>query len=326
MMLQRKDSVMSILSRPYFHDEEAAFAEAERVLWPQGPECPHCGVVDDAHKIPANPEKRVRHGLYRCNGCKKQFTARVGTVFEASKVPLHKWLQVVYLMTSSKKGVSAHQIHRALEVTYKTAWFMCHRVREAMRDGAFAPFGGNGGAVEVDETFIGKEPGVVKAKNARGGSHKMKVLTLVDRDTKRARSVVVDDLKKSTLIPILRENIAKEAFILTDEASQYQGLAISPDFGGHDWVNHSAEEYVRPGFPEVHTNTVEGFYSIFKRGMKGVYQHCAKKHLHRYAAEFDFRYNHRVANGVEDQERAEIALKGFRGKRLKYQGSSQVLA
>lgn len=187
-----------------------------------------------------------------------------------------------------------------------------------MRDGELAPFGSNGGAVEVDETFIGKEPGVTKAPNARGGSHKTKVLTLVDRDTKRARSIVVDDLTKATLLPIPRENISREAFILTDEAARYKGLATSPDFSGHDWVNHSRDEYVRPGFPEVHTNTVEGFYSIFKRGMKGVYQHCGKQHLHRYAAEFDFRYNNRVANGVDDAERGALALHGASGKRLTY--------
>ena len=306
---------MSILSRPYFHNEEAAFAHVEGVMWPNGPECPHCGGTERIGKIKANPEKRVRLGLHKCGDCKKQFTVRVGTVFEASKVPLHKWLQAVYLMTSSKKGVSAHQLHRALEVTYKTAWFMAHRVREAMREGDLAPFGTTGGAVEVDETFIGKEPGVTKAPNSRGGSHKMKVLTLVDRDLGRARSFVVDDLKKSTLIPILRENIGREALLLTDEARQYQGLATDPAWSGHDWVNHSAGEY---GRDEVHTNTVEGYYSVFKRGMKGTYQHCAKRHLHRYLAEFDFRYNNRSANGVEDSERADVALLGARGKRLTY--------
>ncbi len=317
---------MSVLSAPYMHDEAAAFAHVEAMLWADGPVCPHCGVVDRAYRLEGvrtkpskkNPEGKERHGLWKCRDCRGQFTVRKGTIFEESHLPLHLWLQAIHLMVSSKKGISSHQLHRVLGITYKSAWFLTHRIRECMRDGALAPFGSNGGAVEVDETFIGKEPGVTKAPNARGGSHKMKVLTLVDRDTKRARSIVVDDLKKSTLIPILRANIAKEALILTDEARQYQGLAISPDFAGHDWVNHSADEYVRPGFPEVHTNTVEGFYSIFKRGMKGIYQHCGKQHLHRYAAEFDFRYNHRSGNGVEDAERGALALCGAVGKRLTY--------
>ncbi|RBI67300.1 IS1595 family transposase [Roseovarius sp. TE539] len=317
---------MSVLSKLYMHDEAAAFAHVESIIWPDGPVCPHCGVVDRAYRLTGvrskpskkNPEGKERHGLWKCRECRAQFTVRKGTIFEESHIPMHKWLQAIHLMVSSKKGISAHQLHRVLEITHKSAWFMAHRIRECMREGALAPFGGNGGAVEVDETFIGKEPGVTKAKNARGGAHKMKVLTLVDRDTKRAKSVVVDDLKKSTLVPILRKNIAKEAFVLTDEARQYQGLAISPDFSGHDWVNHSAGEYVRREDREVHTNTVEGFYSIFKRGMKGVYQHCSKEHLHRYAAEFDFRYNNRIANGVDDAERSTIALKAIAGKRLTY--------
>jgi transposase-like protein len=313
---------MSMLSRPYFHDDEAAFAHLEAVMWPHGPECPHCGTVNDAHKIPANPEKRVRHGLHRCNGCKKQFTVTVGTVFEASKVPLHKWLQAVYLMTSSKKGVSSHQLHRALEVTYKTAWFMSHRIREAMRDGTLAPFGSDGGVVEVDETFIGNDRTVKPKheKKGRGYAHKHKVLSLVERNTGRARSIIVDDLKTSTLVPILRENIAKEATIYTDEAAQYRKLAA--DFAGHDFVSHGAGEY---GRGVIHTNTIEGYFSIFKRGMKGVYQHCAKKHLHRYVAEFEFRYNNRSANGIEDAGRAFLALQGARGKRLTYNQPSQGL-
>ena len=317
---------MSVLSAAYMHDEAAAFAHVESILWTDGPVCPHCGVVDRAYRLEGvrtkpskkNPEGKERHGLWKCRECRGQFTVRKGTIFEESHLPLHLWLQAIHLMCSSKKGISSHQLHRVLGITYKSAWFLTHRIRECMRDGALAPFGSNGGAVEVDETFIGKEPGVTKAPNARGGSHKMKVLTLVDRETKRAKSIVVDDLKKSTLIPILRENIASEAFILTDEARQYQGLAASPDFSGHDWVNHSAEEYVRPGHPEVHTNTVEGFYSIFKRGMKGVYQHCGKQHLHRYAAEFDFRYNNRNALEINDSQRAVNLLSSVKDRRLTY--------
>ena len=252
---------MSMLSRPYFHDEAAAFAHVEAVLWPEGAVCPHCGCTGRISKIKPNPEKRVRMGLHRCGDCKKQFTVTVGTVFEASKVPLHKWLQVVYLMTSSKKGVSSHQIHRALEVTYKTAWFMTHRVREAMRDGNLAPFGGNGTPVEADETFIGREPG---KPVQRAYHHKMKVLSLVDRETGRARSMVVDDLKASTVAPILRENIAKEARLMTDEATHY--LPIGGEFAEHSVVKHKADEYVRG---DVYTNTVEGYFSVSVRS------HCS---------------------------------------------------
>jgi transposase-like protein len=306
------------------HDEAAAFAHVEAMLWPDGPVCPHCGVVDRAYRLEGvrtkatkkNPEGKVRHGLWKCRECRKQFTVRKGTIFEESHLPLHLWLQAIHLMVSSKKGISSHQLHRVLGITYKSAWFLTHRIRECMRDGALAPMGGNGGTVEVDETFIGKEPSVTKAKNARGYAHKMKVLTLVDRDTKHARSVVVDDLKRDTLVPILRENIAAEAVIYTDEAGQY--TTLGNDFAGHDFTRHGSGEYVRLEAPEVHTNTVEGFYSIFKRGMKGVYQHCGKQHLHRYAAEFDFRYNHRIANGVDDAERGHLALRGATGKRLTY--------
>lgn len=319
---------MSVLSKAYMHDEAAAFAHVESIIWPDGPVCPHCGVVDSAYKLEGvrtkaskkNPEGKERFGLWKCRECRKQFTVRKGTIFEESHIEMHKWLQAIHLMVSSKKGISSHQLHRVLEVTYKTAWFLTHRIRECMRDGELAGFGGNGGVVEVDETFIGKEPGVKKAKNARGGSHKMKVLTLVDRETKRAKSIVVDDLKKSTLIPILQENIAREAYVMTDEARQYQDIGAGKVFDAHGWTNHSAGQYVDYADKEIHTNTVEGFYSIFKRGMKGVYQHCGKQHLHRYAAEFDFRYNNRVANGIDDAERAHRVLIQVKGKRLTYQG------
>ncbi|MEM7423219.1 MAG: IS1595 family transposase [Pseudomonadota bacterium] len=305
---------MSNLSAPYLHNEEAAYDFLEGVMWPEGPACPHCGCMDRISTIQPNPEKRVRYGLKRCGDCKKQFTVKVGTVFEASKVKLHLWLQAVVLMTASKKGISAHQLHRTLGVTYKTAWFMAHRIREAMRSGDLAPFGAGGGTVEVDETFIGREPGQ-PIKSAF--HHKMKVLTLVDREAGRAKSMVVDDVKQSTVLPILRGNIAKEATVYTDEASRYKRLG--KDFAHHDSVNHKAGEY---GRGEVHTNTIEGYFSIFKRGMKGVYQHCAKRHLHRYMAEYDFRYNNRSKLGVEDHGRAVLALKGAKGKRLYYNRSA----
>ena len=301
---------MSNLSAPYLHDEEAAYAFLEGVLWPEGPTCPHCGGVDRITKVKANPEKRIRIGLHRCGDCKKQFTVKVGTVFEASKVKLHLWLQAVVLMTSSKKGISAHQLHRVLGVTYKTAWFMEHRIREAMRSGDLAPFGGNGGAVEADETFIGREPGKpVK----RAFHHKMKVLSLVDRETGRARSIVVDDIKRETIEKFVGENVAREARLMTDEAAMY--TRIGKEFADHQFVAHGKGEY---GRGDTHTNTIEGYFSIFKRGMKGVYQHCGKRHLHRYVAEFEFRYNNRSALGIEDHGRAVNALAGAKGKRLTY--------
>ena len=309
---------MSVLSQPQFHDEAAAFAWLESTLWPEGPVCPHCGGMGRIGKIKANPDKRVRLGLHKCGDCKKQFTVKVGTVFEHARMPLHLMLQAVHLMCSSKKGISAHQLHRVLEVQYKTAWFLAHRIREAMRSGALAPFGSNGGAVEVDETFIGNDRTIKPKgeKKGRGYHHKHKVLSLVDRDTKQVRSMVVDNLKSETLAPILRENIAKEARLMTDEASQYK--PIGPEFAEHGVVRHGAGEYVRSDDKTIHTNTIEGYFSIFKRGMKGVYQHCGKQHLHRYVAEFEFRYNHRIARGVDDSQRAAILLGSVVGKRLTY--------
>jgi transposase-like protein len=301
---------MSVLSRPYFHDEAAAFAHVEAVLWPEGPTCPHCGSLRKPYDL-----RKARIGLRKCSDCRKQFTVRVGTVFESSHMPLHKWLQAVYLMISSKKGISAHQLHRVLDCQYKTAWFMAHRIREAMRSGDLAPLGGTGGVVEVDETFIGREPR--KAKK-RAYHHKMKVLTLVDRETKQARSMVVDNLRPATIAPILRENMTREARLATDEAGHY--LHIGREFAEHGVVRHGREEYA---VGDIHTNTIEGYFSIFKRGMKGVYQHCGKQHLHRYLAEFDFRYNHRAALGVRDSERAEKALRGVKGKRLTYRGTDR---
>lgn len=310
---------MSILSKTYFHDETAAYEKLESLLWVDGPVCPHCGGMEKAYKIKANPEKRVRHGLWKCGHCRKQFTVKIGTVFEASNVPLHKWLQAVFLVASSKKGISANQLHRTLEVTLKTAWFMGHRIREAMYQGALAPFGVDGGTVEVDETFIGHDQTIKPKhqKKGRGYAHKFKVLSLVDRTTGKAQSMVVDDLKAGTLVPILQERIDSEARIMTDEASQYRQLHRS--FAEHHFVRHGIGEY---GRGDIHTNTIEGFFSIFKRGMKGVYQHCTKRHLHRYLAEFDFRYTNRIATGVHDEHRNDAILCGIVGKRLTYRHSS----
>ena len=312
---------MSILSSPRFHDEAAAFEYVEKALWPQGPICPHCGGFERISAIKPNPEKRVRIGLKFCGQCRKQFTVRVGTIFEESKRPMTKWLQAIFLMVSSKKGVSAHQLHRTLETTYKTAWFLAHRIREAMREGELAPFGSGGATVEVDETYLGVDPDSVNpAKQFRFG-HMMKVLSLVERESGRARSFVVDRVDIQTIVPIIEANLHKEARLMTDEAPRYK--VMGRYFASHDSVNHSKGEYVRKGDVRVHTNTIEGFYSIFKRGMRGVYQHASKKHLHRYLAEFDFRYSYRVGLGVDDVQRADIALQGVIGRRLRYRSTSE---
>ncbi len=305
---------MSVLARPYFHDEQAAFDLVEATIWPNGPVCPKCGGFERITAIKPNPEKRVRFGLKKCGQCKSQFTVRMGTIFEESKLPLTKWLQAIFLMTASKKGVSSHQLHRTLEITYKTAWFLSHRIREAMRSGDLAPFGGNGGMVEVDETYIGQNPDAPKSKMAIRNMNA--VMTLIDRDTGRARSMVVDNLSPANVAEILTANIAQEARLMTDEGRIYQ--PIGKTFADHQSVSHARAEYVRKGDKTIHTNTVEGFYSIFKRGMKGVYQHASKKHLHRYVAEFDFRYSNRAALGVDDTARALTALQGTVGKRLTY--------
>jgi len=299
----------SALSAKFFHDEAAAYAKLESLLWPEGPVCPHCGGMD---RITVVNGKTARMGLRRCGPCKRQFTVTVGTVFESSHVKLHLWLQAAHLLCASKKGMSSHQIHRILGVTYKTAWFMTHRLREAMRSGDLAPMGGAGEIVEIDETFIGQKKDMPKR---RGFAHKHAVLSLVERGG-TVRSFHVDGTTAAHLVPILRANIAKETAVMTDEAGQYARL--SKEFATHDSVNHGAGEY---GRGKVHTNTVEGFYSIFKRGMKGVYQHCGEKHLHRYVAEFDFRYNNRIAHGCGDVERSERALVGIKGRRLTYRST-----
>lgn len=314
---------MSILSKSYFHDEAAAFEHVESALWPEGPTCPHCGSVERISALKgvrskpskAHPEGVVRHGLKKCYSCRGQFTVRVGTIFEESHLPLAKWLQAIFLLSSSKKGISAHQLHRVLEITYKSAWFLCHRIREAMRSDDFTPMGGAGNPVEVDETYIGRLNGITKQKT--GFAHKNVVLTLVERGG-ISRSFHVDSASVAKIVPIVRANINREAILMTDESRLYK--RVGPEFAAHGTVNHGENEY---GRGIVHTNTVEGFYSIFKRGMRGVYQHCAEHHLHRYLAEFDFRYSNRIALGTNDTERAEKALLGLIGRRLTYRRTNQ---
>jgi transposase-like protein len=298
---------MSILSEPHFHNEAAAIARLEAIIWPEGPVCAHCGGVDRI-----TPVRGGRIGLRRCGDCKKQFTCKVGTVFESSHVPVHKWFQAAHLLASSKKGISAHQLHRTLKVTYKTAWFMAHRLREAMRDGTLSPMGGSGKVVEADETYIGKIELAPKGRKKPGSGFKNIVMTLVERGGS-ARSFHIDATTLNEVTKIVRENVHHETIINTDEGVWYK--QVGGHFLSHDTVNHSRYEYVRD---DITTNTVEGYYSIFKRGMKGVYQHCSEKHLHRYLAEFDFRYSNRVALGVNDTARTARALKGISGKRLTY--------
>jgi transposase-like protein len=304
---------MSALSRPEFHDEAKAFEHLETIIWADGKACPHCGGLDRITKVTANPAKRIRVGLWRCGDCKKQFTVKIGTVFEHARLPLNIMLQAVYLMTASKKGVSAHQLHRILEITYKSAWFLAHRIREAMRSGDLAPFGSGGGIVEVDETFIGRIKGAPKK---RAFHHKMKVLALIDRDTGKARTMVVDDVTAATVMPIVKANVAREAVVMTDESNIYR--SVPKHFAAHGTTNHTDGQYVDYELPAIHSNTVEGYFSIFKRGMKGVYQHCSEAHLHRYLAEFEFRYNNREALGCNDLDRSHAALRGIAGKRLTY--------
>ncbi|MFT3806455.1 IS1595 family transposase [Arenimonas sp.] len=306
---------MSILSAAHFHNEEAAYAFVEARLWPNGPACPHCGSMERIGKLNGTS---TRIGAHKCYDCRKPFTVKVGTIFESSHVPMRLWLQAIFLIASSKKGISSNQLHRTLGITLKSAWFLSHRVREAMKGGTLERFGKGGGIVEVDEAFIGNDRTIKPhgEKKGRGYHHKNKVLTVVDRTTKQARSLVVDDVKSSTLIPLIQAQVDRSAIVMTDEATQYRSLHRS--FAKHHYVSHIAGEYVRMDNPTIHTNTVEGFFSVFKRGMKGVYQHCGHNHLNRYLAEFDFRYNNRVKLGVDDTERAERLLQGVIGKRLTY--------
>jgi transposase-like protein len=302
--------VASGLSQPQFQSEEKAFAYVEARLWPEGPVCPHCGGVERISKMQG---KSTRVGLYKCYQCRKPFTVRMGTLFESSHVKLHVWLMAMYLIAGSKKGISSNQLARTLGLTVKTAWFLSHRIREAMREGGFDLFGADGGAVEVDETYIGRKAG---AGNPKGGwGHKMTVLGLIDRNTGRSRFFHVDGGKE--IQSIVLENLSREARLMTDEHVMYR--RIGREFAAHGAVHHYNKEYARG---DVTTNTIEGAFSIFKRGMRGVYQFCSEKHLHRYLAEFEFRYSHRIATGCDDAARADKMLRGIVGKRLTYQTAS----
>lgn len=299
---------MSALSALHFHDEEAAYAYVEARLWPEGPVCPKCGGVDRIGKLKG---KSTRAGVYKCYQCRKPFTVKVGTVFEDSKIPMTVWLQAIFLIASSKKGMSSNQLHRMLGVTLKTAWFLSHRVREAMRSGDLLPMGSDGGPVEADEVYLGYKRG---AEPQRGGhAHRMGVLSLVERNTGKVRSFTFEATTAAEIHPIVRANVAREARLMTDEAKMYR--KIGKEFAEHGTVLHGGHEYVRG---DITTNTVEGFFSIMKRGMRGVYQWCGENHLHRYAAEYDFRYTNREATGYNDRDRADLLLQGVVGRRLTY--------
>jgi len=307
----------SIFAEPQFNDEAAAYAFVEARLWAKGRVCPHCGVVDGSGPLRG---KSDRIGLYKCYACRKPFTVKIGTIFEASHIQMRDWLTAIHLICSSKKGVSANQLHRTLGITLKSAWFMGHRIREAMRSGQLGPLGGDGTPVEADETFFGRKEGEeVRARYA----HKNAVLTLVERGGE-ARSFHVEGVKKDDLAPIVRANIAREAHLMTDEANQYTQLG--KEFAAHGKVDHSLEEYAywdRKSNVVISVNAAEGYFSIFKRGMIGIYQHCSEKHLHRYLAEYDFRYSNRIKLGIDDVARADRALKGVSGKRLTYRTTGQ---
>jgi transposase-like protein len=318
---------MSDLSKPQFHDENAAREWLESELWPAGPICPHCGVVNQATLLQRGtkprknqPEQKrlARDGLYQCNACKEPFTVTVGTLYERSHIPLNKWLAATHLMMASKKGMSALQISRMLDIGYKSAWFMCHRIRESLRETKLdTPLGGQNKVVEADEMYVGgKEANKHASKRlhqGRGAVGKEPVVSLVERDG-RVRSQHMPEVTAKNLRAALVAQVDRKSYLMTDESGVY--TAAGRLFGGHGMVNHSIEEYVRGGF--WHTNTVEGYFSIFKRGVMGTFHHISQQHLKRYLAEFDYRYNERIALGINDGERMSKAIGGIVGKRLTY--------
>ena len=303
---------MSDFSNPIFHNETKARKWLEARIWPDGPICPHCGVIDEATLMKG---KSHRPGLYQCNACRAPFTVTVGTLYERSKIPLHKWLAATHLMMASKKGMSALQIGRMLGLSKKTAWFVCHRIRESLRDSKFdEPLGGKNKIVEADETYVGG-----KARYRKGRiPPKEAVFALVEREGK-VRSFHVQAVSAKTLRRILFTTASRESYLMTDEAMTY--TSTGRGFAGHGTVNHSIQEYVRGGF--WHTNTVENYFSILKRGITGVYHHVSQQHLKRYLAEYDFRYNEREALGVSDAERMAKAIPGIVGKRLTYRRTGE---
>ena len=294
------------LTNPVYSDANKAREHLEALHWPHGPVCPRCGSLDGITKLQG---KSTRPGVHKCNGCRKPFTVTVGTIFEDSKIPLNKWLMAFRLMASSKKGMSAHQLHRSLGITYKSAWFLAHRIRESMDDSAVSgPLGGSNKVVEADETYVG---GKAKNRAFRQPAPKKAVVALVEREG-RVQSRHVANVTAKEVRELVVTKIDRASHLMTDEAGIY--VRMGREFAGHSKVNHSASEYVSTGGFK-HTNTVENFFSIFKRGVIGTYHHMSEAHLARYCVEFDFRYNHR---DVTDAERTDAAMKGARGKRLTY--------
>jgi transposase-like protein len=294
---------MSILNAAHFHDEAAAYEFVEARVWPNGPVCPHCKATAD--KVGKLTGKSTRTGVYKCYACRKPFTVKVGTIFESSHVKMHLWLQAIFLMCSSKKGISSNQLHRTLGVTLKTAWFMSHRIRLAMAPKDAVRVGGPGKTVEADETWMAKSR---KTKRVKGERPDVQILSLIERGG-NVRSVFIDH---SNVRAAIAEHLHPESRVVTDSAQHYKKLF---PVGQHEAVDHSKGEYVRG---DVYTNTAEGFFSLFKRGMVGIYQHVESQHLARYLAEFDFRMNNRAKLGVNDEMRTENAVKGISGKRLTY--------
>ncbi len=300
----------SIFNQPQFQDPDKAREYLENLRWPNGVVCPHCGVIGGHYHLQG---KATRPGVYKCGACSDQFTVTVGTVFERSKIGLHSWLQAVHLMSASKKGVSAKQIERMLGVSYKTAWFMCHRIREAMTPVPTDKMGGPNTIVEADETYWGN---LYKAKGGTG--HKMKIVSLVEREAGQKRSFHVANVTSETLRATLKSQVHPETHLMTDESNIYK--KVGSEFAQHSTVNHSKKEYAHGN---VTSNTVESSFAILKRGLIGTFHSVSAQHLQRYANEFDFRWNFRSANGFNDTERADAALKAIGGKRLTYRRIGQ---
>jgi ISXO2-like transposase domain/Transposase zinc-ribbon domain len=311
----------AVLSDPRFFNEEAAFAYVEGQLWPEGPTCPHCGALSEkigrlagvrSKPSKKNPEGVVQIGLRKCYACRgPAFTVRKGTIFEDSHLPLRFWLQAIHLLCASKKGISTRQLQRMLGCGMKTAWHLSHRIREIMKPAdPTEPVGGEGKTIEADWTYVGRKPGM---KVTQGGKHMIPVFLLVERDG-TAKSFHMPNIKADNLRDVIGEHASRKSHFMTDEAAAFTGIGWN--FASHGAVTHSDNEYVRG---HIHTNTVEGFFSILKRGVYGVYQHVSEAHLHRYLAEFDFRYSNREKLGVDDTARAARALKGAKGRRLTYE-------